>query len=236
MTSAAFPWWGWLVIAQAGFVYALFEYVRRAFAVANELRRSFEPRALAIDLDERFEQLSQRLTEQSRHIQRAIEAPLSEAAIVTDHLAWQKMAALADDVQRRILEQFEAIDQREKPTEYSGFDGGQNARDGRKRIFDGIMGYDLRLLGIKREAADSLVRKTIGKRRTKHRLCYAVGSDTFETPQEKKAYYLERAPWEGAANLVSGSEKCAQASARTRGCFTISMRKGRENERLSRPL
>lgn len=36
MTSAAFPWWGWLVIAQAGFVYALFEYVRRAFAVANE--------------------------------------------------------------------------------------------------------------------------------------------------------------------------------------------------------
>jgi hypothetical protein len=30
MTGAGLPWWGWLLIAQAGFVYALFEYVRRS--------------------------------------------------------------------------------------------------------------------------------------------------------------------------------------------------------------
>lgn len=29
MTGGGLPWWGWLLIAQAGFVYALFEYVRR---------------------------------------------------------------------------------------------------------------------------------------------------------------------------------------------------------------
>jgi hypothetical protein len=29
VTGAGLPWWGWLVIAQSGFVYALFEYVRR---------------------------------------------------------------------------------------------------------------------------------------------------------------------------------------------------------------
>lgn len=29
MTGALFPWWGWVLVAQAGFVFALFEYVRR---------------------------------------------------------------------------------------------------------------------------------------------------------------------------------------------------------------
>ena len=35
MTGVLVPWWGWLLIAQAGFVYALFEYVRRAPLAAN---------------------------------------------------------------------------------------------------------------------------------------------------------------------------------------------------------
>ncbi len=30
MTGAHLPWWGWLLIAQTGFVFALFEYIRRA--------------------------------------------------------------------------------------------------------------------------------------------------------------------------------------------------------------
>jgi hypothetical protein len=30
MTGVVMPWWGWLVIAQMGFTYGLFEYVRRA--------------------------------------------------------------------------------------------------------------------------------------------------------------------------------------------------------------
>lgn len=29
MTGAGLPWWAWIVVAQSGFVYALFEYVRR---------------------------------------------------------------------------------------------------------------------------------------------------------------------------------------------------------------
>lgn len=29
MSGGLLPWWGWLLIAQAGFIYALFEYVRR---------------------------------------------------------------------------------------------------------------------------------------------------------------------------------------------------------------
>lgn len=29
-TGAAMPWWGWLFLAQTGFVYALYEYVRRS--------------------------------------------------------------------------------------------------------------------------------------------------------------------------------------------------------------
>lgn len=145
------------------------------------------------------------------------------------------MAALADDVQRRILEQFEAIDQREKPTEYSGFDGGQNARDGRKRIFDGIMGYDLRLLGIKREAADSLVRKTIENVERNTDYVMLSGSDTFETPQEKKAYYLERAPWEALQTLVSAVRMRAGERSDARLLHHLN-EKRQENERLSRPL
>jgi uncharacterized membrane protein len=48
-----FPWWGWLLVAQAGFVYALFEYVRRNIGgtAASEEAKS-NPR-----LEEQFQEL-----------------------------------------------------------------------------------------------------------------------------------------------------------------------------------
>ncbi|WP_150125489.1 hypothetical protein [Sphingomonas sp. LM7] len=52
MTGAAFPWWGWLFVALFGFVYALFEYVRRTSGATSRSAQTdpFSPAAKGADL------------------------------------------------------------------------------------------------------------------------------------------------------------------------------------------
>lgn len=54
MTTALVPWWGWLLIAQAGFVYALFEYVRRMGNFESPVLTETDPESVAhlISLDQ----------------------------------------------------------------------------------------------------------------------------------------------------------------------------------------
>jgi hypothetical protein len=50
MTGALMPWWGWFLVLQTVFLYALFEYVRRAQpGVAPEIPRTLETRLIEIE-------------------------------------------------------------------------------------------------------------------------------------------------------------------------------------------
>lgn len=55
MTNALIPWWAWLLLAQAGFIYALFEYVRRNVALpngsANDAPRIYDDSSLDVRIN-----------------------------------------------------------------------------------------------------------------------------------------------------------------------------------------
>lgn len=83
ITTEIVPWWGWLLIAQAGFVFALFEYVRRNALINDpgEVFSSTEPDTDASS-HTNIDHLGRRITA----TQNIIEPVLAEIPILRDAL------------------------------------------------------------------------------------------------------------------------------------------------------
>lgn len=135
MTGSLLPWWGWLLVLQAIFVFALFEYVRRNAAPSPE---PVAPPCASYDDTEIAAKVAQILV-RLQGLDAKAEQVRVDAAIASRDV--QKLEQKLKDRDSRVLGSFYALGARERLTELET-EINQNADDLYDRLKAGEV-YDL---------------------------------------------------------------------------------------------